>query len=143
MPQKKLTLNTDDHQKRLIIEMLRSMDRYQDLKSSLALISGQSKNPLQVSFELGKDTQDNLRTHQRVCFAGEVNINKREQYIVGHCLNISASGLYVSCAPKDDVQVNDMVHLIIKLKDNAEIFRTAAKVTRQDRSGYALKFVTN
>lgn len=142
MNAKKAGRQPADHQKKLIVEMLRIMDRYQDLKSSLDLFSGRSKNPLQVSFDLRQEKPDNLRTHQRVCFAGEVNINKSDQYIVGNCLNISASGLYVSCDPHDEVQVNDMVHLIIKLRDNAEIFRTAAKVTRQDRSGYALKFVT-
>ncbi|MFW7378542.1 MAG: PilZ domain-containing protein [Oligoflexus sp.] len=130
-------------EQRLVIDMLRIINRYEGAKSSQLLHQGQKKqDPLRLCFQFNKGHERNKRNHQRIAFEGEVNLNKDDDFIVGYCLNISASGIYMTCHPQDFVRVNDHVHLIIKLHDNEEIFRAPARVARADRNGYALQFMT-
>jgi hypothetical protein len=134
--------NSRNPEKKLVIDMLRIMNRYAGECSSRSLDEKPVRNPLNISFEFDEDAAANQRCHQRVQFPGEVNLNKANQFIVGNCLNISASGMYMTCETADFVRVHDHVHLIIRLDDQNEIFRTPARVIREDRGGYALEFVT-
>ncbi|SMF07420.1 PilZ domain-containing protein [Pseudobacteriovorax antillogorgiicola] len=124
---------------KLVMSMLQCMDRY-SVEQAISSTPLRPKNPLNITFS--EISSLNQRQHDRLSMGAQVNLNKGEIYIIGDCKDISASGMFLACYPDENIFVNDTVHLIIKLETGEQVFRAKARVARQERNGYALKFIT-
>ena len=126
---------------KLVVTMLECMDQYSIARASSERTNGgKPENPLEATFK--EVSSSNQRQHDRLRMGAQVNLNKGDHFIIGDCKDISASGIFLACYPDEKILVNDTVYLMIRLENGEQVFRAKARVARQEKNGYALKFVT-